>query len=149
MRCLVIAEDNDEDFAAFQRIIERLVSVRIIRCRDGEDVLSYLTHPPDGSNGRPSVILLDLNMPGTDGREALARIKSDPELRSIPVVVFSTSSNEKDIAYCYGQGANGYMNKPVNYTQFEQHVRGFIEYWQKVMLLPPPPPRQRDQCLNM
>lgn len=138
MDCVLIAEDNDEDYAAFQRIFNRAIGVPLIRCRDGEDVLNYLTKPPDGAAGWPSLILLDLNMPGVDGREALTRVKTDPQLRSIPTVIFSTSSSPQDVSYCYDHGANGYMTKPVNFMEFEHKLRGAIDYWKNVMLLPPP-----------
>lgn len=138
MRSILIAEDSDEDFTAFQRIFNRATAVPLIRCRDGEDMLNYLAKPPDGSSGWPSLILLDLNMPGVDGREALTRLKTDPELRSIPTVIFSTSSNPRDVTYCYDQGANGYLHKPVKYTDLERTLRCLIEYWGNAMLLAPP-----------
>jgi CheY-like chemotaxis protein len=138
MNCILMAEDNEEDFETVKRIFDRTIRVPLIRCRDGEDVLNYVTKPPDRSEGRPSLILLDLNMPGTDGREALTRLKRDPELRSIPTIIFSTSSSPKDVSYCYDQGANGYMTKPVNYTHLEHSLRCLVEYWDKVMVLPPP-----------
>ncbi len=138
MRIILIAEDNDEDLIAFQRVMRRSNGPPLVRCRDGEDVLNYLTNPPDGTTHLPSLILLDLNMPGTDGRETLARLKSDPDFRSIPTVVFSTSSSPKDVDYCYDQGANGYMSKPVKYTDLEDILLGFVEYWDKIMILPPP-----------
>jgi CheY-like chemotaxis protein len=136
MHCILIAEDSEEDFSILQRIFSRIGGVPLIRCRDGEDVLNYLTKPPDGSIGWPSLILLDLNMPGVDGREALVRLKTNPELRAIPVVVFSTSSSPKDVKYCYDQGANGYMYKPVSFTVLENNVRSLIEYWDNVMIQP-------------
>lgn len=137
MQCILIAEDNEEDFETIRRIFSRTIDVPLIRCRDGEDVLNYLTKPPNGSAGRPSLILLDLNMPGIDGREALMRLKSDPELRSIPTVILSTSTSPKDVGYCYDQGANGYMSKPVDYKDLEHSLRALVEYWDNIMVLPP------------
>jgi CheY-like chemotaxis protein len=137
MQSILIAEDSEEDFETIRRIVSRTINVRLIRCRDGEEVLSYLTRPPDGSPGRPSLILLDLNMPGTDGRETLTRLKSDPEWRAIPTVVLSTSTSPKDVSYCYDHGANGYMSKPVNYNDLEHSLRGLVEYWNNIMVLPP------------
>ena len=136
MRRILIAEDNDEDFVAFQRVLSRSNSATVIRCRDGEEVITYLTKAADGADSRPSIILLDLNMPGTDGRETLVRLKSDSTFRSIPTVVFSSSTNPKDVAYCYEQGANGYMNKPVNYVELERKLRSFLDYWEHTMVLP-------------
>lgn len=136
MRRILIAEDSDEDFVAFQRVLNRSNSSTLIRCRDGEELINYLTNSPDGADSRPSIILLDLNMPGTDGRETLVRLKSDSVFRSIPVIVFTTSTSPKDVVWCYEQGANSYMNKPVNYTEFERKLRSVIDYWAHTMLLP-------------
>lgn len=107
----------------------------LIRCLDGEDVMNYLTKPPDGTDSMPSMILIDLNMPGTDGRETLVRMKSDPQFRSISAVVFSTSSSPWDITYCYDQRANGYTNKPVNYDEFVRNLTTFLDYWEHTMLV--------------
>ena len=135
MRRILIAEDNDEDFVAFQRVLSRSNSATVIRCRDGEEVINYLTKAGDGVDPRPSIILLDLNMPGTDGRETLVRLKSNSAFRSIPTVVFSSSTNPNDVIYCYEQGANGYMNKPVNYVELERTLRSFLDYWEHTMVL--------------
>lgn len=140
MRSILIAEDNDEYFTAVQGVFRRIGGVTLIRCRVGEDVMKYLTKPPDGTESTPSMILLDLNMPGTDGHETLVHLKNDPRFRSIPTVVFSSSLSPWDITYCYDQGANGYMNKPGNYEELERNLRTFLDYWKHTMLLPFPPP---------
>ena len=139
MHCILIAEDNEEDFETVKRIFTRTIGVPLVRCLNGEDLLNYLTQLSLGSRRWPSLILLDLNMPGTDGREALTRLKSDPELRTIPTIVFSTSSSPRDVNYCYDHGANGYMIKPVNYMDLEHNLQSLVKYWDKVMILPPPP----------
>jgi len=139
MHSIVVAEDNEEDFETFERIFNLTIGVPLIRCRDGEDLLTYLTKSRNGLVGWPSLILLDLNMPGTDGREALTRLKSDPALRSIPTIIFSTSSSPRDVNYCYNHGANGYMTKPVNYMDLERMLHSLVTYWDTVMLLPSPP----------
>jgi CheY-like chemotaxis protein len=79
--------------------------------------------------------MLDLNLPGTDGLEVLAQIKQDEQLKMIPVVVFTTSSNPKDIESCYNYGANGYMIKPIDVIKLEESIRNFINYWFKVVTL--------------
>ena len=112
---ILIAEDNDEDFVAFQRVLGRSNGATLIRCRDGEEVINYLSKALDGADSRPSIILLDINMPGTDGRETLVRLKSDSAFRSIPIVVFSTSTLPKDIVGFDEQVAGVYMGKGVNY----------------------------------
>ncbi len=138
MKSILIVEDNDEDFDTFQRVFTQMNGTTLIRCRDGKELMCYLAEPPDDVDARPSMILLDLNMPGTDGRETLVRLKSDPEWRSIPAVIFSTSTSPKDIVYCYDHGVNGYMNKPVNNTELERNLRSFVDYWEHTMLLPSP-----------
>ncbi len=145
-RCLeqiMIVEDSDEDFVALTRALNRATSAKLLRCRDGDEALAcleQLIHQVSAaSEPPPSVVLLDLNLPGTDGREVLTRMKRDPQLRSIPVVIFSTSSRPDDVAYCYDHGANGYIVKSVNFTQFEAALRTFTEYWEKAVVLPPPP----------
>jgi len=141
MKCIMVVEDNDEDYTAISRVLNRATTAKLLRCRDGEETLTCLkrlTEEVAASEERPSVILLDLNMPGINGREVLDHIKRDSLLRSIPVVVFSTSSSPKDVAHCYDHGANGYMVKPVNFSQFEAALRTFCEYWENSMLLPVP-----------
>lgn len=139
---LMVVEDNDEDFTALTRVLTGCNGATIVRCRDGEEAIHCLGRKPDdvsaADSQRPSrVILLDLNLPGTDGREVLCSIKSHPQWRAVPVVVLSTSSSPADIRYCYEHGANGYMLKSLDYTRFEASIRLFCQYWNGAMLLPP------------
>lgn len=134
---LLIAEDSDEDFVTLQRLMQRMqVSNPIYRCTDGDSVLDFLHRVGDyqdpNAAPRPSVILLDLNLPGTDGRDVLEQLKQDQCLREIPIVVFTTSSNPKDIEFCYQKGANGYLVKPVNAHALQKTVQAFVEYWLEV-----------------
>jgi CheY-like chemotaxis protein len=137
---LLIVEDSDEDYAAALRVLRQLPTERDIeRCVHGEDALDYLFgkgeyagQPPR----RPAVILLDLNLPGTDGREVLQEVKQDPVLKTIPVVVLSTSSNPVDIETSYQHGANSYIVKPVNFTVFAHTMKIFDDYWLQVVTLP-------------
>jgi CheY-like chemotaxis protein len=139
---LLIIEDSDEDFEALRRIIN-LVStfaVKIDRCIDGDDALDFLNQAGTYQNYidicYPDLIVLDLNLPGTDGREVLATIKQSKILRKIPVVVFSTSSNPKDIEACYQSGANSYLYKPMNINELKESVRMMLDYWFKATVLP-------------
>ncbi|MBS1212917.1 MAG: response regulator, partial [Proteobacteria bacterium] len=84
----------------------------------------------------PIVILLDLNLPGTDGREVLAEIKQDERLRQIPVVVLTTSSDERDIERCYQMGANSYIKKPVDLEGFMRAIQLLKDYWFEIVILP-------------
>jgi CheY-like chemotaxis protein len=141
MRTIGIVEDSEEDVAAIQRVFRRVPEdIRLVWYRDGEEMMKVLANAGrrmSTGHDTPGMLLLDLNLPGIDGREILAWIKRDVILKSVPVVIFSSSSSPKDIAFCYEQGANGYMVKPLNFTQFEKKLLLFSEYWTKAMTLPP------------
>jgi Response regulator containing a CheY-like receiver domain and an HTH DNA-binding domain len=112
----------------------------IYRCTNGDKVLDFLYQEGDYSNPeiapRPSIILLDLNLPGTDGRDVLEQLKQDQKLKEIPVIIFTTSSNPKDVEFCYQKGANGYLIKPVDSEELEKTVQAFVEFWLEVNTLP-------------
>lgn len=140
---LLIIEDSDEDFAALQRmIVKAQIPNPIYRCEDGEEALLFLyrqeEYEDESLSPRPSLIVLDLNLPGTDGREVLAQIKKDKDLQTIPVVIFSTSSNPKDINTCYRCGVSGYMVKPMDLNRLNDVVKTFLEYWFQTVELPNP-----------
>lgn len=135
---LLVIEDSDEDFAAFERIARRSsIQNPIYRCSEGDEALAFLRQIALAeSESRPSMILLDLNLPGMDGREVLRQIKQDETLKTIPVVVFTTSSNPRDVEICYRQGVNGYLIKPIDVVQLKRTIQLFFEYWFGVSLLP-------------
>jgi CheY-like chemotaxis protein len=139
---LLVIEDSDEDFEALSRIINQvsIVSISVHRCIDGDDALDLLNqkgkYSDAGDTPNPELIILDLNLPGTDGREVLATIKQSETLKTIPVVVLSTSSNPKDIAVCYQSGCNSYMVKPMNNNELRDSVRMMLYYWFKATVLP-------------
>ncbi|MEB3356835.1 MAG: response regulator [Synechococcales bacterium] len=138
---LLIVEDSDEDFETFQRFLRRSpTQIPIQRCIDGDQALAFLYRRGDfidpSSAPRPGLIVLDLNLPGTDGREVLRQIKQDERLRKIPLVVFTTSNNPKDIAECYQYGANSYIVKPINFARLKQDIQTLVTYWFEVTELP-------------
>jgi CheY-like chemotaxis protein len=138
---MLVIEDSDEDFEALHRIIRRqAVRNPLFRCTDGDDALDFLYHSGVYSNSqsapRPSIIVLDLNLPGTDGREVLEQIKHDPYLKNIPVVVLTTSSNPKDIEICYNNCVASYIIKPIDIDKLTQTVQTLIKYWLDVVVLP-------------
>ncbi len=138
---LLVIEDSNEDFEAFQRYVDRSpLTVPIYRCVDGDDALAFLyrtgRYADPQSAPRPGLILLDLNLPGTDGREVLRKIKQDEILKLIPVVIFTTSNNPKDIETCYGQGANSYIVKPMNFSRLKHSIQILIDYWFDTTILP-------------
>ncbi|MGE5659995.1 MAG: response regulator [Actinomycetota bacterium] len=138
---LLIIEDSDEDFEAFGRMMRKSsITHPIYRCTDGDEALDFLYQVGEYSDPqkapRPAIILLDLNLPGTDGREVLAQLKQDENLRMIPIVVFTTSANPKDIEICYRQGVNGYIVKPIDVEKLLKNIKGFINYWFETVMLP-------------
>ena len=138
---LLIAEDSDEDFEVLELLMQQMkVQNPIHRCTNGDKVLDFIYQEGKCGNRRavplPSVILLDLNLPGIDGREVLEQLKSDRSFKDIPIVIFTTSSNPKDIKFCYQNGANGYLIKPVDIDELERIVRAFVEYWLQANISP-------------
>lgn len=138
---LLAVEDSDEDFEAFGRMLQKAsIPNPIYRCTDGDEALDFLYHTGQYVDSvtapRPGIILLDLNLPGTDGRQVLEQIKQDKDLKSIPVVVFTTSSNPKDIEVCYQYGVNGYILKPIDIKQLMRTIQVLIDYWFEAVVLP-------------
>ena len=131
---VVIVEDSDEDFDTVVQAVRRGgIAAEVCRASTGGECLDLIR---GAAAVRPAVVLMDLNTPGTDGREALAAIKADPALKSYPVVVFSTSANPKDVAFCYRAGANAYHVKPVRYPDHLQAVIDLLTYWLTRVALP-------------
>lgn len=136
---LLVVEDSDEDFAATERALRKNgFTYDIRRCHDGEEALAYLTGRLSRNRQAPlpGLMILDLNLPGTDGREVLQEIKEHEVLRALPVVVFTTSSDERDIQHCYRAGANSYIQKPVGLDGLFGSIRRLIDYWFDIVILP-------------
>ncbi len=138
---ILLVEDDPED----QKLTERALRASKLRNRvfivdDGEQALDYLYRRGEFSAPkkapRPDLILLDLNMPKLDGRAVLSRIKQDPDLRTIPVVVLTTSSQEEDILRSYELGVNSYVTKPVQMDGFMKAIRELERYWFELVVLP-------------
>jgi CheY-like chemotaxis protein len=138
---ILLIEDSDEDYAAFERALHSAaVTVSLRRCTRGDAALEYLHRQgrfaaPEQAP-RPALVLLDLNLPGMDGRDLLAAIKIDTHLQAIPIVIITTSHNPHDVEWCYQHGANAYQIKALDYTQFRDDMRLLVEYWLRVCLLP-------------
>ena len=138
---ILIVEDNDDDYIATMRAFKKANFANPVRrCTNGDQALDYLFQRGEfsapGKAPRPGLILLDLNLPGTDGRSVLHTIKAAPELLKIPVVVLTTSNAEQDIEKCYAAGANSYVQKPVDFEGFIRAIARLSEYWLKVSILP-------------
>jgi CheY-like chemotaxis protein len=137
---LMADDDRDDCLLVKDAFVEsRLVNdLRFVE--DGEELMDYLYHrgkyAPIDSSPRPGLILLDLNMPRKDGREALEEIKSDSDLRGIPVVVLTTSKQEEDILRSYDVGANSYITKPVTFRGLVDVMKALGRYWLEIVELP-------------
>ena len=135
---ILLVEDNPGDVRLTQEALgEAKVRNNLAVARDGVEALAYLRRePPFAEAARPDLILLDLNLPRKDGRDVLAEIKADPDLRRLPVVVLTTSSAEKDILESYNLYANCYITKPVDLDQFVRIVSSIEDFWLTIVKLP-------------
>ena len=135
---ILLVEDNHIDVRFTKEALrEGKVRNNLHVARDGEEALDYLYRRGSFANEpRPDIILLDLNLPRLDGREVLARIKSDPSLKRIPVVVLTTSKADTDILRSYDLNVNCYITKPVDMTQFIEVVKAIDNFWFTVVALP-------------
>lgn len=138
---ILLVEDSPEDYEATVRALRKAgLANPIHRCEDGEESLDYLyrrgKYAPPASAPRPGIVLLDLNLPGTGGREVLAQVKTDLSLRVIPIVVLTTSNDERDVDRCYAAGANSYVKKPVDLDGFMQAIQRLKEFWFEVVITP-------------
>ena len=139
---ILVAEDDLGDQILIRESLEASPIAKQIRMvADGEEALEYLhrsgRYAPPAEAARPDLILLDLNMPRLGGKEVLARLKADEDLKTIPVVAFTTSAREEDVMQCYGMGVNSYVQKPTDFDEFQTVLRSLQEYWLKVCLFPP------------
>jgi CheY-like chemotaxis protein len=138
----ILLADDDEDDREMTRdaLAHAHLSNEVRFVQDGEELLDYLRHrgryAGDEDAPRPGVILLDLNMPKKDGREALAEIKADSDLRSIPVIVLTTSKDEADVFSSYDLGVNSFITKPVTFAGLVDVMRTWQRYWFELVELP-------------
>jgi two-component system, response regulator len=135
---ILLVEDSPEDFETAERAFRRSgLKNPIIRCADGDEALELLFRRGRFADApRPGVVLLDLNLPGTDGREVLTEIKGAPHLKHIPVIVLTTSSDDRDVQACYQAGASSYIQKPVDLEGFMRAIERLNDYWFEVVILP-------------
>ncbi|MEQ8348348.1 MAG: response regulator [Sneathiellaceae bacterium] len=141
LRPIMVVDDSDDDFEAMDRALRRGLPLAnpILRFEGGEEALDYLFRRPPYDEQHvlpPALILLDLNMPGVDGRAVLKAVKADETTRRIPVVILTTSDDEWDVSNCYAEGASTFIKKPVDLDGFMQAVQVLKDYWLQVALLP-------------
>ena len=137
---LVADDDADDRMMAKDALDECRLTNRVDFVEDGVELLSYLRrqgrYAEPGATARPGLILLDLNMPKMDGREALREIKADPSLRRIPIVVMTTSKAEEDIYRTYDLGVSSYVAKPVSFDGLVDVMKTLGRYWLEIVELP-------------
>jgi two-component system, chemotaxis family, response regulator Rcp1 len=136
---ILLVEDNPADVRLTEEALkEAHASTRLHVASDGVQALQFLRREGEHAAApRPDLVLLDLNLPGLDGRQVLKAVKSDPDLRRIPVVVLTTSPSEDDIIHAYDQHVNSYIRKPVDLDSFLGVLRAIDDYWLGSVALPP------------
>ncbi len=138
---ILLIEDNPDDYEATERSFRAANFANPIQwCQSARDGIDYLKrqgiYAERSLDKSPCLILMDLNMPGMDGRTALKKIKQDESLCAVPVIVLTTSADEKDIELCYQLGASTYIQKPVEFNSLVAAVARMKDYWFEVALLP-------------
>jgi CheY-like chemotaxis protein len=134
---LLVEDDQGDVLMTREAFAHHKIRNELHVVTDGEQALQFLRRQGEYENApRPGLILLDLNLPRRDGREVLAEIKADPELRSIPVVVLTTSEAEEDILRSYSLHANAYVSKPVDFDRFVEVIRRIDDFFVTVVKLP-------------
>ncbi len=136
---LMADDDPDARLMAEEALEESRLKNELYLVKDGEELMDFLhrrnNYRDPESSPRPGIILLDLNMPRKDGREALREIKSEPSLRSIPVIVLTTSKAEEDILRTYNLGANSFITKPITFEGLVEVLKKMGEYWFQIVKL--------------
>ena len=135
---ILMADDDEDDRMLTREALKESKVLNNLYCvEDGVELMKFLNREGQYANHpRPSLILLDLNMPRMDGREALAKIKSQPELRGIPVVILTTSRADEDVVRGYDLGAASYITKPVTFDNLVSLMRALGHYWIEFVELP-------------
>ena len=146
-RVILLVEDNPADVALTLRAFKHQhIYNEVVIVRDGVEALDYLfgtgDHAGRDVNELPLLVLLDLKMPGLDGIAVLSRIRGDERTQTLPVVIFTTSAEERDVIATYKLGVNSYVQKPVDFEQFSEAVRQLGLYWLVLNINPPPEPHQ-------
>ena len=138
---ILMVDDNEDDFETAKRASNKVdFPCELHWCESGEECIEYLNDCLNNDSRKdlsmPNIIFLDINMPGLDGKQTLSRIKQNKDLCSIPVLMFTTSANERDINECYGMGANSYITKPHSYNDLVKIFEVVDKYWMNVSALP-------------
>ena len=133
MTRILLVEDNPADALLIQEALRQVTEGHTVDlATDGEQAIAHLR----GGGARPDLVLLDLNLPRKDGREVLAEVKADPDLREIPVIILTTSSAPRDVAFAYQHHANSYVRKPLGMDRLVEAATAIRDFWMKTATLP-------------
>lgn len=141
-KTVLVVDDSDDDYEALTRVFRANINFRhtLHRCETGQQALDLLcrrgTYQDPDTSIRPNLILLDLNMPGIDGHRVLAELKGHASLKSIPVIIMTTSDDKRDITSCYEAGANSYIQKPTSSECLHEAVQRVTDFWLEFAMLP-------------
>jgi two-component system response regulator len=143
---IFLVEDNPSDVALTQRVFEKIrIANKLVVAEDGQEALDYLfaegSHAGRDAADLPALVLLDLKLPKVSGLDVLRRIRTDPRTRRLPVVILTTSTQERDVNEGYDLGVNSYISKPVDFKQFEEAMDQLGFYW---LVLNEPPSRLKE-----
>lgn len=148
LKRILLVEDSANDVALSLAALEEIhLANEVVVVRDGQQALDFLRRKGEfagRTDGNPAVVLLDLKLPKVDGIEVLTQVKNDPELKSIPVVMLTSSREERDLANSYGLGVNAYVVKPVAFPDFVSALKELGLFW-AVVNVPPPGSLTRRQ----
>lgn len=132
---LLVEDDEDQILLTLQALKRRLPDTKVVVVKDGQQAIDFLTAPDRLQ--LPRVVLLDLKLPKVNGLEVLSRIRSHPPTQWLPIVVLTSSDEEIDLKQSYRLGANSYIRKPVDYTQFADNIERTVVYWTRMNTSPP------------
>ena len=140
---ILVVDDSYEDYHTLRRLLkEQSLPYALVQCEKGEDVLDMLYQrgkfavAPADVSWPPALVLLDLNLIGLDGKFVLTQLKQDNQFKQLPVVIYTTSNRPDDIFFCYQNGANSYLLKPVHIQHLREQIHNFFNYWFNTVELP-------------
>jgi CheY-like chemotaxis protein len=135
---ILLVDDNDDDVLLLEESLRESKFVNLLQVvRDGEEALKYLRREEPHTDAQlPGLVLLDINMPKVNGFEVLSAMKSDPLLRTIPVIMLTTSTRDEDIVRSYSGGACSFVSKPVSFEKLKEVIKQFALYWSLVAVVP-------------
>jgi two-component system response regulator len=136
---ILIVDDNESDVELTLRALRKSqVDLECVVVEDGREALDYLLGADGSESGQlPDLVLMDINLPKVNGLDVLRRIRMERRTRRLPVVILTSSIVAGDVATCYDLGANGYIHKPINFTEFVEHIQQMVKFWLEINVRPP------------